>query len=154
MKGYLISVVLITAMVALASHLLSGTEAARYGKLSLGIVLLWAVLSPLVSVLTHPPSLPPLPDLPAEDTDAPLYAVYAEEGFCKGIADAVSERFSIPAEGICVRVDGFDAMKMTAEHIHILLRGKAVFADGTAIAAFLEDEGLGKCEVEIEIGTS
>ncbi len=154
MKAYLISVVLITAMVALASHLLSGTEGARYGRLSLGIVLLWAVLSPLVSLLSEPPELPPLPDLPMEDTDAPLYSVYAEEGFCEGIAAAVSERFSVPAEGVSVRTEGFDAMKMKAERIRILLRGKAAFADAAAIAAYVEGEGLGKCEVEIEFGAS
>ena len=36
MKEYLISVVLITALVALVSHFLSGTDAAGYGKLALG----------------------------------------------------------------------------------------------------------------------
>ena len=154
MKEYLISVVLITALVALASHFLSGTDAAGYGRLSLGIVLLWAVLSPLASLLSALPSLPNLPEPPAGDTDAPLYEQYAEEGFCEGIALAVEERFGISAEHISVRVEGFDITKMRAERVRILLRGKAAFADSRAIAAFVEGEGLGECEVEIEIGAS
>lgn len=154
MKEYLIAVVLITALVALCSHFLSGTDAAGYGRLSLGIVLLWAVLSPLVSLLSALPALPSLPELSVPETDTPLYEQYAEEGFCEGLALAVEERFGISAEQISVRAEGFDVMKMRAQRIYILLRGKAVFADSAAIAAFVEDEGLGECEVEIEIGAS
>ncbi len=154
MKEYLISVVLITALVALVSHFLSGTDAAGYGKLALGIVLLWAVLSPLVSFLSALPALPSLPELPEKDTDAPLYEVYAEEGFCMGITRAVAEKFSLSEALISVRTEGFRVSDMQAEKICVLLRGKAVFADRAAIAAFVEGEGLGECEVEIEIGTS
>lgn len=154
MKEYLICVVLITALAALVSHFLSGTDAAGYGKLALGIVLLWAVLSPLVSLLSALPALPSLPELPEGDTDEPLYEVYAEEGFCKGIARAVAEKFSLSEELISVRAEGFRVSDMQAEKICVLLRGKAVFADSAAIAAFVEGEGLGECEVEIEIGTS
>ncbi len=154
MKGYLISVVLITALSALASHLLSGSEAARYGRLAIGTVMLWAVLSPLGSLPSSPPSLPALPDLPETDTDSPLYEKAAEEGFCEGLRAALCERFSLKSEEISLCTEGFDAMKMRAERIRILLRGGAVFADGAAITAFVEGEGLGECEVEIEFGTS
>ena len=153
MKEYLISVVMITSLVALASHFLSGS-AEGYGRLALGIVLLYAVLSPLVSLLSALPSLPSLPDSPQEDTDAPLYEVYAQEGFCRGIAVAVGEKFSVPEALISVRAEGFDVQKMRAEKIHILLRGEAIFADGFSIESYVEGEGLGDCEVEIEIGGS
>ena len=155
MKAYLISVVLICAMVSLASHFLSGTEAARYGRLGLSVVLLWAVISPL-SDLLH--ALPEIPDfsLPSveEGEEAPLYAVRAEAAFCDGIRAAISERFSLPDSQISVRTEGFDVTQMRAERVCVLLKGASVLADSFSIAAFIEAEGLGDCEVEIEIGSS
>ena len=152
MKEYLISVVLITALVALASHFLPDA-AVGYGRLALGIVLLYAVLSPLAALLSSFPALPDLPELPQQE-NAPLYEQYAQEGFCRGIASAVGEKFSVAEARISVRAEGFDVQSMRAEKIWILLRGEAVFADGPAIKAFVEGEGLGECEVEIEIGTA
>ena len=155
MKAYLISVVLICALVSLASHFLGGTEGARYGRLGLSVVLLWAVVSPLSGLLRALPQLPDfaLPPI-TEGEDPPLYAARAEEAFCEGIRAAVSEKFSLSEEKISVRTEGFDVEKMRAERVCILLKGSAVLADSFAIAAFVEGEGLGKCEVEIEIGSS
>lgn len=154
MKAYLISVVLICAMVSLASHFLSGTDAARYGRLALSVVLLWAVISPLSSLLSALPAIPELPDLPSEEQDAPLYAARAEAAFCEGICAAVCEKFSLKDTDVSVRTEGFDVTAMRAARICILLKGKGILADGFAIADFVEAEGLGDCEVEIEIGSS
>ena len=143
MKEYLIAVVLISAMVSLASHFLSGTDAARYGRLALSVVLLFAVLSPL---------LPDFPAPPTQEGDAPLYEVRAEEAFCEGIRAAVCEKFSLDASALSVRTEGFDVTAMRAERIRILLKGNGIFADSFAIAAFVEAEGLGECEVEMEFG--
>ena len=46
---------------------------------------------------------------------------------------------------------GFDVSLMKAEKIKIVLHGKAAFADNRAIAASIEESGLGKCEVEIHV---
>lgn len=152
MKEYLIAVVLISAMVSLASHFLSGTDAARYGRLALSVVLLFAVLSPLTALLDTLPKLPDLPAPPTEEGDAPLYEVRAEEAFCEGIRAAVCEKFSLDASALSVRTEGFDVTAMRAERIRILLKGNGIFADSFAIAAFVEAEGLGECEVEMEFG--
>ena len=155
MKAYLISVVLICALVSLASHFLGSTEGARYGRLGLSVVLLWAMVSPLSGLLRALPQIPDFALPPMEEgEEPPLYAARAEEAFCEGIRAAVSEKFSLPEEKISVRTEGFDVKKMRAERICILLKGSAVLADGYAIAAFVEAEGLGDCEVEIEIGSS
>ena len=153
MKEYLIAVVLISAMVALASHFLGGTDAGRYGRLGLAVVLLWAVLSPLAGLLQSLPSSFPSFSLPeTEGTDSPLYAERAQQGFCDGIRAAVCEKFSLSEEELSVRAEGFDMAVMRAERIHILLKGKGVLADGFAIEAFIEGENLGDCEVEMEFG--
>lgn len=154
MKEYLIAVVLISAMVSLASHFLSGTDAARYGRLALSVVLLFSVLSPLASLLHTLPQLPSLSVPPAEEGDTPLYEARAEAAFCEGIRTAVCEKFSLDASALSVRTEGFDVTAMRAERIRILLRGNGIFADSFAIAAFVEAEGLGECEVEMEIGSA
>ena len=155
MKAYLISVVLISAMVSLASHFLGGTEAARYGRLGLSVVLLWAVIAPLSELCR---ALPEIPDfsIPSveEGEGAPLYAVRAEAAFCDGIAAAIAEKFSLQKAQITVISEGFDVLSMRALRVRVLLKKEAVFADSFAIASFVEGEGLGECEVEIEIGSN
>ncbi len=150
MKAYLVSVVLISALVSLCSHFFGEEGSARFGRLAIGTVLLYAVLSPLASL-----SLPELPSFslpPAEGEDAPLFEVRAQEAFCEGIAAAICENFSVSAECVSVRSEGFSVEKMRAERVFVLLRGRGVFLDSLAIAALVEGEGLGECEVEIEIG--
>ena len=154
MKAYLISVVLICAMVSLASHFLSGTEAARYGRLALAVVLLWAVISPLFSLLSALPELPSLPDFPSEEDGSPLYEARAEEAFCEGVRAAVCEKFSLEESEVSVRTEGFDVASMRAQRICILLKGKGTLSDTFSIASFVEAEGLGECVVEIEFGGS
>ena len=51
-----------------------------------------------------------------------------------------------------VFVFNFDATTMTAEKIKIILGGSAVFADNRMISERIADEGLGACEVELDIG--
>ena len=155
MKAYLISVVLISAIVSLASHFLGGTEAARYGRLGLSVVLLWAVISPLSELCRAFPEIPDFSVPPVEEgADAPLYAARAEAAFCDGIAAAIAEKFSLQKAQITVISENIDLMTMRAAHVRVLLKKEAVFADSFAIAAFVESEGLGECEVEIEIGST
>ena len=154
MKGYLISVLLICALVSLASHFLCETAAARYGRLALAVVLLWAVISPLSDLISGLSEFPSLPDFPAEEGVDPLYEARAREAFCEGVCAAVCEKFSLSASDVSVRAEGFDVQAMRAEKIFVLLKSKGIFSDSFAIAAFVEAEGLGECEVEIEIGTS
>lgn len=154
MKAYLVCVVLICAMVSLASHFLSGMDAARYGRLGLSVVLLWAVIAPLSSLLSSLPAWPQLPEPPAAGEESPLYEARAEAAFCEGIAAAVCEKFSLKEEEISVRAEDFNLTAMKAQRIYIILKGQSVFADSFAIATFVESEGLGDCEVGIEFGGS
>lgn len=154
MKAYLISVVLISALVSLCSHFLGEAGGQRFGRLAVGIVLLWAVISPLTSLSIALPALPPISLPPAEGEDAPLFEKRAEEAFCEGIRAAVCEKFSMKGECVSVRVEDFSVEKMRAGRILILLKGEEIFRDSFAIAAFVEGEGLGECEVEIEFGGS
>ena len=152
MKGYLVSVLLISAAASLSSHFFGDAGGSRLGKTALATVLLWAVLSPLSSLLSALPSLPSLELPPISEEEKPLYEARAEAAFCEGIAAAVSEKFSIKKEQITVRTEGFSVEKMHAERIRILLHGKSVMADSYAIADYVTGVGLGECEVEIEFG--
>ncbi len=154
MKAYLVSVVLICALVSLASHFLSATDSARYGRLALAVVLLWAVISPLLDLLSTVPELSLPADPPTEEGDVPLYAARAEAAFCEGTRAAICEKFSLAKEDVSVRTEGFDLQTVRAKRICVLLKGKGILADSFAIAAFVEAEGLGDCEVEMEIGSA
>ena len=154
MKAYLVSVVLISALVALCSHFYGEAGGARLGRLAVGCVLLWAVLSPLGDLISSIPAWPEITLPPAEGEDAPLYEERVREAFCEGIGAAVCEKFSLKEECVRVRAEGFSVEEMRAKKIFILLKGEAIFCDALAVSSFIEGEGLGECEVEIEIGGS
>ena len=76
----------------------------------------------------------------------------AEEAFAEGIARAVASKFSLPEEDIRVTVQGFDFSSMSAERIRIFLSGRAALADYKQIEKYINEQQMGECECEIEIG--
>ena len=108
----------------------------------------------LLGLLSALPELPSLPDFPSEEDGSPLYEARAEEAFCEGVRAAVCEKFSLEESEVSVRTEGFDVASMRAQRICILLKGKGTLSDTFSIASFVEAEGLGECEVEIEFGGS
>ena len=153
MKEYLVCVVLISALASLCSHFFGEAGSARFGRLAVGTVLLYAVLSPLASLSVSLPELPSITP-PAEGEETPLYEARAQAAFCEGIRETLCERFGISEECISVRSEGFSVTEMRAERVCVLLSGKGIFLNSLAVAAFVEEAGLGECEVEIEIGGS
>lgn len=153
MKGYLVGVVLLSALLSFASLFLRGKEIERAAKVAFALILLCEMLLPLSDLL---PAIfgkisegVPLPPVGAESGGV---EEIGEGAFAEGIAAAVAKEFSLPREGITVRIDNFDFSAMHAEKIHLTLRGRGALIDPKKIEDYVTGAGLGDCEVNFEIG--
>lgn len=79
------------------------------------------------------------------------YERVGREALEAGIRRLIADRYSLPEENISVRAEGYDFSAMRAERIFVLLSGRAVYADARAIKNYISEQGLGECEVDIEI---
>ncbi len=120
-------------------------------KLALTVLLLYAVTMPLLSLIESWDGALRLPDLGGADTSDPEYMQVAETAFEEGVAEHISEKYSLPRRSVTVRCYGFDFSAMRADSINVLLSGKAALSDYKAIEKYIESLGLGECDVEIEI---
>ena len=80
------------------------------------------------------------------------YSESVSEAFCLGVSRYICSEFSLDESDVSVSVLDFDMEKMTAALVKVTLSGRAVFADKIKIEELVYDAGLGKCEVQIEIG--
>jgi hypothetical protein len=152
MSTYFVSVFAISVCVGVL-ELISYNRNSAAERAALGIIFLYVVLSPLADAAWNFE----LGDLSADkiigETEADVeYEAAAEEAFSEGIRRAVADKFSLPRESITVRIYGFEFSKMRCERIFLLLCGRAAFADNKAVEKYVNEMGLGECDVEIEIG--
>lgn len=153
MKGYLVGVVAVAALVSLASLFLKGKETERTAKIAFGLILLCEMLLPLAELLpTVWEKLDGEISVPGTEEGAPLYEKTGERAFAEGITRAVSEKFGIPVEQIDVRLESFDFQAMRAEKIFLTLRGRGALSDPKRVERYITESGLGDCEVNFEIG--
>lgn len=120
---------------------------------AIGVLCLFALAAPLASLA------PAIGDLSAllPDTDGHISSVggYSEvsaEAFSEGIAEYISEEFSIDPDLILVDVSGFDFGEMRAERVTVALSGAATLADARGIRLSTEElfiKDNGECEVVI-----
>ncbi len=80
------------------------------------------------------------------------YKSVAEEAFCEGVGRLISEKYGLKREAVFVLAEGFDFESMSAEKIRVILSDTAAFADYKGIEKYINEQGLGRCNVEIEIG--
>lgn len=80
------------------------------------------------------------------------YERLSRESFSSGIKRALGEKFGIADECVMVYVEGFDSSLMRAKKIEITLTGVGVAADFRGIENYIEENGLGECEVKIYAG--
>ena len=155
MSTYFVSVFAISVCVGVL-ELISYNRNSAAERAALGIIFLYVVLSPLADAAWNFE----LGDLSADniadniigETEADVeYEAAAEEAFSEGIRRAVADKFSLPRESITVRIYGFEFSKMRCERIFLLLCGRAAFADNKAVEKYVNEMGLGECDVEIEI---
>ena len=152
MSGYFVSVFGICVCVG-ALGLLSYNDKNNAERCALGVILLYVVLSPVAQIIG---------ELDRDEFDLESFSagIEADDGYsevteaaiCDGICHAVSSEFSFPDDEISVRLYGFDFGQMRAEKIRVLLSGRAALSDNKAVKEYIDEMGVGECEIEIRLG--
>lgn len=147
--SYALGAVGICALVALAGFVSYRGSADGAAKAALAVIMLFSLVMPLSSVEF---------DFSFDISGGELlpegggeYERVGREAFEEGICRLIAERYSLSEENISVRADGYDFSTMRAERIFVLLSGRAATADARAIRNYITEQGLGECEVDIEI---
>lgn len=147
--AYISGVVGVCAVISLAGFVSYRGELDRAVKGALAVIMLAVIVLPLRGLSSHV-----LPDFSADgflpEGDAE-YETVGREAFEEGIRLAIAEKFGIDKEDITVTAVGYDFSSMRAQRIRVLLSGSAVTADARLIRSYITEQGLGECEVEIEI---
>ena len=121
-------------------------------RFAFATLLVYVTLTPILSLIHSEGGLR-LPDhgFDPEDYSKDYYNV-AQSAFCDGIERLICEEYALDADEVRVGAVGFSFEYMRAEKIEIVLSGKAALADRVGIEKFVNKQGFGACEVEIEIG--
>ena len=156
MSGYVISVMAATLVVALGGLVSYGGATARTSRAAMGIVLLYTVTLPIISVTGS------LSDLLSEDyfdnikveyeADGTLFYEQTASAFSEGVAKFVCTEYDLAPCDVAVSVRSLEVETMRAEKIIIILSGSAVSADARSIVHAVENAGLGECEVRVDLG--
>ena len=151
MTEYLSFVFAVSFLAALGGALIYGADGDGASRTALSVILLFAVLSPLPSLISEIPtiSLPSIPDGTVEG-DAEYIRV-TESAFEEGIAEMLAERYSLLPESFAVKLYGFDFSGMRAERIIVTLRGTAVTCDPLAVERYINSLDIGECHAEVGI---
>ena len=149
MRDYSVTLVAVSALSCAVAMLLRGTGPEKYAKVAMGFVLLYAAVSPLPELIENAA-------LSIENFDAPDYddafGDTLEESMALGIEAALGEKFGLEGNDISVRLSGVTREPLGAEHIYVILSGDALTADHRRIKAFVDEMGLGECEVRFDFG--
>lgn len=150
MREYFVSVtVMISLCVAFFALSFRGRRDISL-KMAFGILITYAVLTPLSNFLIFDGELPKI-EQPSYDFSED-YVDVCEKAFTEGVRRLISERYGLAYEDVSVAVFGFSFESMRADRISVVLSGRASLADRHAIEEYITGEGLGRCEVEIRIG--
>lgn len=151
MGEYLISLISVGALSGIASLVSYGKEQTRTEKFAVAVILVFSVISPLVSLVSD------FEGFDFSDFEAPeleggsSYGEAGREAFELGIKRLVASEWGIEEGKILVAAENFDFNTMTAGKIRITLLGKAAGVDYKEVEKYIEDAGLGACEVSYAI---
>ena len=126
MNAYFTLLFSLGIIAAVGGALLYDGEHSRVSRGAISVILLLAVTSPLVELISELSLSPPrLPEISEELSGE--YAEVAEEAFCRGIAALLAEEYSVT------------------------LRGPALLCDPREVEKFINSYGIGVCYAEIGI---
>lgn len=152
MGDYLVSVVVMTAIVGFITYISYPGASERAMKVVSAILLIYTVAHPAVSLVKEISGgdfLSAIYDADLSDTDMgnDTYIEITENAFREGIKKEISSKYSISEENIEVHVFDIDFESMTAGKIKIILKGKAALADWRGMEQYINSLKLGRCEV-------
>lgn len=121
---------------------------------ALGVMALFALSSPIISLLSSGVTLPSFGDVDLPDY-GDGYIEALSDAYRDGLALAIADYLSLDDAMVSVKVDGISIENMRAERISVVLGRDAVFSDTRALKEWIKDEFLldgGECEVVIGFG--
>ena len=151
MSEYFSGVYIFVAVLCLLRLLLYREKGDFATRLAFCVLTLYTVVTPLSDVISDISGEISL-DFELPDGEAGEYSEVAENAFCEGVKTFVCSEFSLSADSVRVLTEDFDFSAMRPGRVRVFLSGKAAAADYKAIERLIEERGLGKCDVEIEIG--
>ena len=123
----------------------------RAESLSLGIITLFIIVSPLAELRGMGGDLSDILDTPEIGIGSD-YADAVERAEADGIRRAISEKFRINKDEIDVSLNDFDTESLSACRVTVYLRGSAMLSDYRGVKKYVEEISSGECVVEIEVG--
>ncbi|MBQ7387571.1 MAG: hypothetical protein IJW03_05355 [Clostridia bacterium] len=152
MREYIVSVLCAVATLAILS-LISYKENGDTGKrIAFAVLFIWISFVPLAKDVLSLGDIR-LPSIDIDISDyTEEYKNVAEDAFSRGVKTLICDKFSLDGELVRVLVEGFDFESMSASRIRVILSGKAALASYKDIEKYIEDQGFGECDAEIEIG--
>ena len=139
-------VILMLISVAFASYASYDSERERNARGALGIILLASLVVPITNFAqSFSSELVYSDEYGYEDAVSPVLQQSVEDG----IRRAVASNFLLSESNVSVECIGFSKDNLKSEKIKIILSGRALFADATAIENYVTDMDLGCCETEV-----
>ncbi len=154
MAEYFISALIVSGVLSFITYLSYRSNTGGEMKLAVSILLLYTLATPILSFVSE--GAPPwqMPSLDGDDLDFSdgEYQRVAEEAFCLGVKHLIAQKYGADEEDMDVTVRGFSFTDMRAERINVYLFGKASVLDFRGIQNYITEQGLGECEVFIDLG--
>ena len=152
MREYVVSVVAVSMLAALAVFISYGGASERAVKGAVSVILIYTLCMPIVDMVGDFSVENLNFELQLEDVESSSeYFETVEEAFARGVKSYVCEEFGLDGGAVFVKIQGFAIESMRAERISIVLSGRAALSDVTRIAEAVKNAGLGECEVNIKI---
>ena len=154
MREYLISVVTVSALISVALTVLykNERELGVAAKGAFAVILLYVTVLPLLGAFSDfDVSKIKFSSGDFDFSSESALTSSSSAAFEEGVKLFLCEEFSLDTDEIDVSCVGFSQENMKAEKIVVTLKGKSKYADIRAIKEKTEKNGLGECEVKIEI---
>ena len=152
MREYVVSVVAVSTLAALAVFISYGGASERAVKGAVSVILIYTLCMPIVDMVGDFSVENLNFELQLEDVESSSeYFETVEQAFVRGVKSYVCEEFRLDGDEVFVKIQGFAIESMRAERISIVLSGRAALSDVTRIAEAVKNAGLGECEVNIKI---
>ena len=154
MKEYFIGVAALVLFVGVM-RLISYREGADSGsRFAFAVLILYVVFIPMTDVIKDISNNSLTPEILSPDISEYEngYQEVARDAFASGVRSAVCHTFSLDESEVRVMVEDFDVQRIRAGRIRIFLSGKGIFVSYKDVEKYIEENNLGECDVEIEIG--
>ena len=153
---YLCSIVIFSIAVGFVSFVAYPGKSEKTIKFATALLLLYTVLTPVFTLMADvgEKDFNEIFDsgFDTENGAEEEYISVAENAFKEGICKLLCSKYGVKADEMNIFLYNFDFKNMRCEKIKIVLFGKSALADTRGICACVEEEGLGKCEVDIRLG--